>query len=185
MHPMKFTVLFTFALALFLAGCATPEEKEAMHQRQLAEEARLNFIALKASEHQPSQVAPAEPVQLKPFVTTAPVKPTPTPKPIALAKPVAPVKPVAVAKPKHAPPAKAVATAKSTPPAKPAPKPQLAVRTEKPPQPGDTVYVWNAGSQPNASSAHYSAAELKYARKLGKKPSQLTAAERQWARDHS
>lgn len=211
---MKFSVLPAFALALVLAACATPEEKEAAHQRQLAEEARLNFLALKAREH-PS-AAPAEKVPLKPFVTAAPVKPvaavkaapapkpivqakpavpikpfiatkpTPAPKPVVLAKPIAPVKSVAAAKPapkaRSVASAKSIAAAKSNPPAKPVPKPQSLARTGKIQQPGDTVYIWDAA---NARSNHYTAAELKYAQKMGKKPSQLTAAERQWVHDHS
>ena len=182
---MKFFVPSASAIVLLLAACSTPEEKESRHQRQLAEEARLNFLALKAREHHlPSQVAttkaPARNKPLKPSITAAPVKsiavvkpapkPTPKPKPVVVAKPVTPVKPVAVVKP-----AKPVATAKS----------QTIARTEKPRGPSDTVYIWDVAHQPGANSAQYSAAEVRYARKIGKKPSQLTPAERQWAREHS
>lgn len=48
MRAVKF--LLPLALALILAACSTPEDKEAAHQRQLHEEARANFMAMKARE---------------------------------------------------------------------------------------------------------------------------------------
>jgi len=256
---MKFSVPSAFALALLLAACATPEEKEAKLQRQLAEEkakhqlqleeeARINFYALKARAHPAASPvattgAPAGTAPLKPFTTTAPVKPvaatppTPAPKPLVLAKPVAPVKPVAVVTPtpkpapvvlakpvapvnpvaavkstptpkavaltkpaatvkpvaaakatparQAIPPAEAVSTAKRTPPVKPAARPPLIARTEKTAPPGDTIYLWDVAKHPDPRTASYTAAEVRYAHKVGKKPSQLTPAERQWVREHS
>jgi nitrous oxide reductase accessory protein NosL len=50
-------------IALLLAACSTPEDKATAHQRQLNEEARANFLALKAIERKnapPKPVARAE-----------------------------------------------------------------------------------------------------------------------------
>ena len=61
--------LLPLALAFLLAACATPEDKDAAHQRQLEKEARENFMALKAREGGPRPVRLAQNEPLTPAKT--------------------------------------------------------------------------------------------------------------------
>jgi hypothetical protein len=160
------------ALAFLLTACAvTPEDQQAVHQRQLEKEARENFIALKSQEH------PGRPVVLHDEA------PPPTPKPSFIS--FAPEQqPAAALTPPPAPRRRAKAPTPVAPPL----QPYFAARsTPKPRAPhaiDDTVYYWQVPPPGQPLTPHQQAAEAKYARALAKRPADLTPEERLYAHEH-
>jgi outer membrane biosynthesis protein TonB len=84
---MKFLV--PLILASLLVACAAPEDPATAHQRKLYEEARANFLALKAQERKGSA----------PMASARPAPTPATPAPTLLAKLFPPTKPTPAAKP--------------------------------------------------------------------------------------
>ena len=151
---MKFFLPLT--LAVLLAACATPQEKEVDHQQELEKEARKNFYALKAQEHPNAPPAPT---------------PAPTPAPGLFAF-LAPQPAATTSSTTTSRPAK-IARQQATP------RPRARV-----PQPDETVYYWQVQSRTAATNPRFQAAEARYARKLAKSPEDLTPEERIWAHEH-
>jgi len=192
------------ALAVLLTACATtPEDKQAARVHQLEKEARENFIAMKAQEHPGRPVvlhdeAATPAPKISPFFGTRPPAATPAPFPKPRAKatmaaaPTPPPKPLAVAKmtapPKPAPKATPIPLTRRAPVAQPAPKPKPAPKAApKPKAPknnGDTIYFWQVNAPSHPNSTRYQRAEAIYARKLAKRPEDLTPEERVWAHEH-
>jgi hypothetical protein len=151
------------ALAFLLSACAvTPEDRQEAHQRQLAKEARENFLVLKAQEHPGRAVvlhdepAPPQPAPLLPFLA----KRQPAPASSTRTKGTTHV--ASMPSPYRAP--------------APQPKPRRAV--------DDTVYYWQVQSVRQHVTPRQHAAEVRYARELAKRPEALSAEERLWAHEH-
>lgn len=151
------------ALAILVTGCAfTPEDREAAHQRQLAKEARENFIALKAQEH------PGQAVVLHDEAT-----PMPQPRKLsAFGGPTA-TTPAPRGRASVAPTSQFVPTAYQAPTSQPRHSRQ-----------DDTVYYWQVQASHQRTTPRQQAAEAKYARELAKRPEDLTPEERTWAHEH-
>jgi outer membrane biosynthesis protein TonB len=167
-----FPVLTVFALT---ACVVTPQDKSADHQRELWKQAQANFLALKEKQHPhraTATPAPQSPPVAKPTPTPTP-KPAPQPTPKSAPKPTP--KPAPQPTPKSAP--------KPTPKPAPKPTPKPAPKPTAPPKNNDTIYYWQVQSS-RANSPRERAAELRYARQLGKKPENLTPEERVWAHQH-
>lgn len=152
-------LLFPVALGLVLASCSSimPEPKPgtAAHQQWLRDQARENFLALKAQERK-NRPAPA---------------PTPEPERVAF-------RPFFKRKPQSTPaPSPQLAEFRAR---KPKPTPRLA--EARPRQPDDTLYIWNTPRQQEPSTQRFTKGEIRYARELAKSPENLTSEERLWAR---
>ena len=171
-----------FALALLLTACAvTPEDKEAAHQRQLAKEARENFIAMKAQEH------PDRPVVLHDEAPSAHPKAKPNarfPQRTAAA---------ARARSRPCPDPRSCSCSPSNGPcnsrAKAILRRPIHTRTSAAAQPAAARRRYGfllAGAAPRAAhdSTRQQAAEAKYARALAKRPEDLSPEERLYAHEH-
>lgn len=145
------------SLAILLTACAiTPEDKQAAHQRELWKEAHDNFMALKAQEHPNRPPAPEQRVAAESNLA-------PASKPTLLAS---------IFQPAPAPARKAAPTPKAAPTG-------TAQRKSD-----DTVYFWQVAPPAQKNNLRYSAAEVKYARLMAKRPEDLTPEERIWAHEH-
>jgi len=180
--------LYPLSIAFLLAACATtPKDKQADHQRQLWEEARANFLALKEQQHPkapPARPAPTPNPFLKPQPAIA-ARTTPAPHANIVVQPktTPQLHPLAKATPKPTPhfiPTPKLAL-KPTP--KPAPKPTPPQKPIASRPNNDTVYIWQVQSS-RATSPRERVAEQKYAHKLAKKPEDLTPEELIWAHEH-
>lgn len=234
---MKFLV--PLVLASLLVACAAPVDPATAHQRKLYEEARANFLALKAQERKksgpiasakpaPTVATPAPTLLAKLFPPSRPtplLKPTPAAKPAPLAKRTAKpasradgtlyFNPTRLAKPTPTPTPKPTLFARLSQPAKPTPaaKPARTAKSAPPTKKGavakpttasatsrrtlwpkttrpvnDTIYEWNSNVRDQSQALErskagkYRAYEAREARRLGKKPAQLTPEERAWIR---
>lgn len=112
-----------------------------------------------------------------------PPTPTPKPTPKATPKPKPAVTPKVAPAPKPTPKPTPKPKAPVTPKATPAPKPKPTPKT-KPRKKGDTRYLWDAQPSAGSQPTREQIAEARYARRLYKRPQDLTPEERMWAHEH-
>jgi hypothetical protein len=174
-------------LPLVLVACVAPKPGTTAHQELLAEQARENFLALKAQERKsaPRLVTTEAPTVATPMPPKARLKPFAVNQPFAFVNPFAKAKPTPIIK--RNPPAKPVVLTTPTPAPKP-PKPvasnQVFIRSEKPRSTDGTVYLYDMPNGPEPTSPRYRAYKLQYAHELAKRPQDLTPEEREWVRRH-
>lgn len=202
-------LLLPVALSLLTIACAAPKPGTAAHQRQLADEAREHFLALKEEERKSRPAppiarteAPAK-VRLKHFepapkpsiLDTLFAPPTDAVQPVARTKPAAKVKPIAQAKPTPKPffwggkprprPSDDTVTQLVTKPVpKAASKPFIWGGKPRPRPADDTVYLEEGTRRSEPNSKRYLAYKRKYADSLGKRPEDLSRKELAWVRTH-
>lgn len=180
---MKFLPPLVFALLTTACVAPAPQPGTAAHQRQLADEARENFYALKELERKsrPGAVV-ARKEAPKPAFSEKSRKPAPK---VAAARSTKPAKTLA----KAPAPAKRAASVKPLASGQPAKsrglfKPADSNRLAKNRRNDDTVYYYDLPRTSEPKSARYRAYKRQYAEALGKSPEALTPKEREWVRMH-
>jgi len=173
---MKF--LFPVALTLLTVACsAPPKPGTEAHQRQLAEEARENFLALQARERQSNR--PIASTEAPARTKKPPLKPFQLNQPFAFTNPFARAQPApTVYRGRGATPAP------SARPPKPTANADRLTRAERNRRAADTVYYYDVRRRPEPPSPRYRAYKIQYARELAKRPEDLTSEEREWVRRH-
>lgn len=146
--------LLPIALAIFVSACSTPEPPKtgtAAHQQQLYEEARANFMAMKAQERKntAAKVASRRDNRTESVRRTEPSWTNDI--------------------------VRRIETFWRT---------ETSRRTQPRHRRDDTLYYHEPAQGRRSPSAHYRAAEARYAHELAKNPEDLRPEEREWAHRH-